>query len=293
MERPFVVRVARPAGCLGGRALSELRPGQPCLLPGRSAAGELSSRLGTNLDSAACGEYRERGHLCDRRPRFWIFMASLALRARCHARDQRAAPSFRRTAEIIRHFRTHCERTVHGRRIVQHYLALDAVDMLAHLAPHAIRTSFLALMSSAALAQESVPLLASGSPAHGSELIAEKGCGACHTIPGIAGANGLVGPPLTLMGRRTFVAGLLRNTPQNLAAWVLEPQRFVPGNAMPSTGLTNRKRSTSRPISRPFGKSRRRERDVVSYLRGDWRGTVDGRHHYLSDRGRRRLPGGP
>ena len=96
----------------------------------------------------------------------------------------------------------------------------------------------LALAGSEALAQESVAPQASGSPARGAALIAAKGCGACHAIPGIAGANGLVGPPLTLMGRRTFVAGLLQNTPQNLAAWVLEPQRFVPGNAMPSTGLT-------------------------------------------------------
>jgi cytochrome c2 len=96
----------------------------------------------------------------------------------------------------------------------------------------------LALIGSAASAQENIPPLTAGSPSHGAALIAEKGCGACHMIPGIAGANGLVGPPLTLMGRRIFVAGLLRNTPQNLAAWVLEPQRFVPGNAMPSTGLT-------------------------------------------------------
>ena len=96
----------------------------------------------------------------------------------------------------------------------------------------------LALVGPTALAQENVAPLAVGSPAHGAELIAEKGCGACHMIPGIAGANGLVGPPLTLMGKRIFVAGLLRNTPQNLAAWVLEPQHFVPGNAMPSTGLT-------------------------------------------------------
>lgn len=110
--------------------------------------------------------------------------------------------------------------------------------MLAGLIPRAMHSSLLALIGSAALAQESVPALAPGSPAHGAKLIAEKGCGACHMIPGIAGANGLVGPPLTLMGRRTFVAGLLHNTPQNLAAWVFEPQRFVPGNAMPSTGLT-------------------------------------------------------
>ena len=109
--------------------------------------------------------------------------------------------------------------------------------MLASLIARA-SPSLLALMASAALAQESVAPLAPGSPARGAELIAEKGCGACHMIPGIGGANGLVGPPLTLMGRRIFVAGLLRNTPQNLAAWVLEPQKFVPGNAMPATGLS-------------------------------------------------------
>ena len=110
--------------------------------------------------------------------------------------------------------------------------------MLTGLTLRAIPALFLALVGSAALAQENAPPLAMGSPAHGAELIAEKGCGACHMIPGITGANGLVGPPLTLMGRRIFVAGLLRNTPQNLAAWVLEPQRYVPGNAMPSTGLS-------------------------------------------------------
>ncbi len=110
--------------------------------------------------------------------------------------------------------------------------------MLAGLIPRAMRALLFALIGSAALAQESLPPLAVGSPARGAELIAEKGCGACHMIPGIEGASGLVGPPLTLMGRRIFVAGLLRNTPQNLAAWVFEPQRFVPGNAMPSTGLT-------------------------------------------------------
>ena len=87
-------------------------------------------------------------------------------------------------------------------------------------------------------AQENYSPPSLGSPAHGAEVIAGKGCGACHIIPGIAGANGLVGPPLTLMGRRVFVAGLLHNTEQNLAFWVLDPQRIVPGNAMPSTNLT-------------------------------------------------------
>jgi cytochrome c1 len=77
-----------------------------------------------------------------------------------------------------------------------------------------------------------------GSADTGRALILEKGCGGCHTIPGVDNADGLVGPPLTMMGRRIFIAGVLRNTPANLAAWVLDPQRYVPGNAMPATELT-------------------------------------------------------
>jgi cytochrome c2 len=88
------------------------------------------------------------------------------------------------------------------------------------------------------LAVDPNELPAPGSPTRGAELIIAHGCGACHQIPGIEGADGLVGPPLTLMGRRIFIAGLLRNTPQNLAAWVHDPQQFVPGNAMPATGLS-------------------------------------------------------
>jgi cytochrome c1 len=92
------------------------------------------------------------------------------------------------------------------------------------------------LICSSALAQTS--LLAAGSAERGAALVAEKGCGGCHTIPGVARADGLVGPPLMQMGQRIFIAGMLRNTPANLATWVLDPQRFAPGNAMPSTGLT-------------------------------------------------------
>ena len=95
-----------------------------------------------------------------------------------------------------------------------------------------------ALFAGASGAEEPRTRIAAGSAEHGAKLIEQKGCGGCHTIPGIADAKGLVGPPLMWMGRRTFIAGMLRNTPANLAAWVYDPQRFVPGNAMPSTGLT-------------------------------------------------------
>lgn len=107
--------------------------------------------------------------------------------------------------------------------------------------PHSRLLSTLAvtLLVSGAAAQSLAPPT-SGSADKGRALVAQKGCGGCHAIPGVDHANGVVGPPLNAMGRRIFIAGVLRNTPENLAAWVLDPQRYVPGNAMPSTGLTPR-----------------------------------------------------
>jgi putative membrane protein len=81
---------------------------------------------------------------------------------------------------------------------------------------------------------------ATGDASQGAALITRYGCGGCHTIPGISGAQGLVGPPLNSMGRRIFIAGVLRNSPENMAAWLEDPQRFIPGNAMPNMGISPR-----------------------------------------------------
>jgi putative membrane protein len=77
-------------------------------------------------------------------------------------------------------------------------------------------------------------------PGRGSQVIAQYGCGTCHTIPGIAGADGNVGPPLTGFARRVYIAGMLRNTPENLQHWLQDPQSVVPGNVMPNVGLTDK-----------------------------------------------------
>lgn len=77
-----------------------------------------------------------------------------------------------------------------------------------------------------------------GDPNKGKELILAVGCGSCHVVPGIVDANGLVGPPLDHMARRQYVAGVLRNTPDNLVHWIQHPQQVVPGNAMPEMGLS-------------------------------------------------------
>jgi cytochrome c oxidase assembly factor CtaG len=77
----------------------------------------------------------------------------------------------------------------------------------------------------------------SGDARRGSDLIDKYGCGGCHDIPQIAGAHGNVGPPLTHVGTRTYLAGFIRNSPDNMALWIEDPQRILPGNAMPTMGI--------------------------------------------------------
>lgn len=71
----------------------------------------------------------------------------------------------------------------------------------------------------------------------GAKLISRYGCGSCHTIPGINGADGLVGPPLDHWSRRSYIAGVLPNDPENLVLWISHPQRVIPGVDMPEMGI--------------------------------------------------------
>jgi cytochrome c oxidase subunit 2 len=68
----------------------------------------------------------------------------------------------------------------------------------------------------------------------GQELFLASGCGACHTIRGIA-ANGQLGPDLTHVGgRRSLAAGILPNNVGTIAGWIADPQRIKPNNKMPA-----------------------------------------------------------
>jgi cytochrome c len=77
----------------------------------------------------------------------------------------------------------------------------------------------------------------SGNARHGKQLIEGYGCGACHTIPGVRNANGLVGPPLIYFSRRTMIAGELPNTQENLVRWIQHPRQVEEHTAMPDLGL--------------------------------------------------------
>ena len=78
-----------------------------------------------------------------------------------------------------------------------------------------------------------------GDPAAGVAAMSRYGCGSCHLIPGVPGADALVGPPLTSWSHRSFIAGHLPNTPENLVHWIVMPQSVDPGNAMPNLGVTD------------------------------------------------------
>jgi mono/diheme cytochrome c family protein len=79
---------------------------------------------------------------------------------------------------------------------------------------------------------------ANGDAQRGRVAIQQYGCTACHRIPGIVGANAHTGPPLTHMGSRKYIAGVLPYSFENLVRWLLDPQAISPHTAMPDTRLT-------------------------------------------------------
>jgi cytochrome c2 len=104
--------------------------------------------------------------------------------------------------------------------------------------PRIVLLAALLVPAFAALAVEPAWQVPGGDASRAPALLHAFGCAACHTIPGIADANGNVGPPLIGIGGRTFIAGMLRNEPANLIRWIRFPQSIVPGNAMPDMGVS-------------------------------------------------------
>lgn len=79
-----------------------------------------------------------------------------------------------------------------------------------------------------------------GNPWSGKNKIQYYGCGSCHTIPGVTGAAGLVGPPLADVASRVYLGGVVPNTPTGMAQWIRNPQAIDPKTAMPNLHVTER-----------------------------------------------------
>lgn len=93
------------------------------------------------------------------------------------------------------------------------------------------------LLLSACQADQAAPAVG-GDPENGRLLLRQFGCGSCHEIPNVAAARGKVGPPLGGIADRVYVAGVLPNTPENMASFIRDPERFAPRTAMPNLGVT-------------------------------------------------------
>jgi cytochrome c1 len=111
-----------------------------------------------------------------------------------------------------------------------------------------MRTSLSLFLACAALlhvgcsasAKQAANVMTNGNADRGASAIAHYGCGSCHTIRGISGANALVGPDLSRMGSRIYIARSLDNEPVNMIQWLQDPHAINPKTVMPTMGVTER-----------------------------------------------------
>ena len=62
-------------------------------------------------------------------------------------------------------------------------------------------------------------------------------CTTCHLIPGLVGSRVYVGPPLTGIARRRYLAGTLPNSPENMVRWIQKPKSISPETLMPDLSV--------------------------------------------------------
>jgi len=114
---------------------------------------------------------------------------------------------------------------------------------------HPVRPSVLSLAIMAIVAGGSIGCggdvaraavaMTGGDPERGRAAISAYGCGTCHVVPGVRAARGMVGPPLTNIASRVYLAGRVPNTPANMQLWIQRPHAIDDKTAMPETGVTD------------------------------------------------------
>jgi cytochrome c1 len=82
-----------------------------------------------------------------------------------------------------------------------------------------------------------IPEVPQGDPQRGRAALVQFDCGVCHVIPGVAGARGMVGPPLDSMRRNVYIAGKFPNTPDALVRFIVDAPALDPETAMPNVGV--------------------------------------------------------
>jgi cytochrome c551/c552 len=77
-----------------------------------------------------------------------------------------------------------------------------------------------------------------GPAERGHDLIVHYGCGACHRIDGVRGADATVGPSLADFRGGRYIAGRLVRNHANTVRWILDPRAIEPDTIMPDLDLT-------------------------------------------------------
>jgi mono/diheme cytochrome c family protein len=71
-------------------------------------------------------------------------------------------------------------------------------------------------------------------------IMLANGCAGCHTISGVPGAQGQIGPRLdSTLSSKLYIAGVLPNSRENMIQWLRASREMVPHTAMPSTGISD------------------------------------------------------
>ncbi|MDE3040724.1 MAG: hypothetical protein KGJ82_09130 [Nitrospirota bacterium] len=119
--------------------------------------------------------------------------------------------------------------------------ALLLGTLLALRSIHSTSVTPVPVSSVAALVPDMVPLVTGDEPI--TEIFSKAGCAVCHTVPGIPGADGRVGPPLLLgtTGPARLADPSYRGHAQTVHDYVtesvIEPGVFIvpgyPANTMP------------------------------------------------------------
>lgn len=68
---------------------------------------------------------------------------------------------------------------------------------------------------------------------HAQQHIEYYGCASCHVVPGVAGADGLIGPSLQGIANRPYLGGVVKNSPDKLIQWIKDAPSLDPLTAMP------------------------------------------------------------
>jgi cytochrome c1 len=88
-----------------------------------------------------------------------------------------------------------------------------------------------------ALRETTIMQAIGGDPKRAVAAMIRNGCGGCHEIPGVPGADGTVGPSLRGLTERQYV-GASRTSPDAMMRWISRARDVDPKTAMPNTNLS-------------------------------------------------------